>query len=89
MNSSCNRCSPGHIAAIILIGLAAIALFPLVVQLLWNHVLTDIVPVNALSYWQALGLLALCKLLFGGFPCGRCGCRHHRCGSRDQEQPAP
>ena len=88
MNTHPCRKHAGHIAAIILFGLAAIALFPFVVQLLWNHVLTDILPVSAISYWQALGLLALCKLLFGGFPGGRGCCRSSRCcgrGSNDDE----
>ncbi len=81
----CHRPSAGHIAAWILLGLAAIALFPYVVQLLWNHVLVDVVPaVSAISYWQALGLLVLCKLLFGGCPGGgkgRCHCGGRgRCG---------
>ena len=87
MNTHPCRKHAGHIAAIILIGLAAIVLFPYVVQLLWNHVLTDILPVSAISYWQALGLLALCKLLFGGFPGGRGCCRSKCCSGRsDNEQ---
>lgn len=45
-----------------------LALFTYVVYALWNGVLVDIVPVKAITYWQALGLLVLCKVLFGGFP---------------------
>lgn len=45
-------------------------LFPWIVQLLWNGVLTDIVPVKEIGYWQAFGLLLLSKILFGGFPGG-------------------
>ncbi len=89
MHSCSHRPTAGHIAAIILVGILALALFPYVVQLLWNGVLTDILPVKPLSYWQAFGLLALCKLLFGGFPGGKCGCRHHRCHGRDEEKATP
>jgi hypothetical protein len=49
--------------------LAAVALFALVVHALWNGVLTDVLGVKAVTYWQALGLLVLAKILFGGFPC--------------------
>lgn len=42
---------------------------------LWNHVLVDVVAVKAISYWQAVGLLLLARILFGGWPGrgGRCG----------------
>jgi hypothetical protein len=52
-----------------------VALFTFAVYALWNGVLVDVVAVKAITYWQALGLLLLAKILFGGFPCrgGRCG----------------
>jgi hypothetical protein len=34
---------------------------------LWNNVLAVVVPVAIINFWQALGLFALGKLLFGGF----------------------
>jgi hypothetical protein len=37
------------------------------VMLLWNAILPDIVAAKTITYWQALGLLALCRILFGGF----------------------
>jgi hypothetical protein len=41
-------------------------LFTLFIQLLWNGVLTSVVPaIKTVSYWQAMGILALSKLLFG------------------------
>ncbi len=43
------------------------ALAGLAVMLLWNAILPEVLGVKELSYWQALGLLALCRLLFGGF----------------------
>ena len=49
------------IAAVILLGLGAI------VMLLWNAILPDLVNVHRISYWQAVGLLALCRILFGNF----------------------
>jgi Ca2+/H+ antiporter, TMEM165/GDT1 family len=44
-----------------------------VVQFLWNSILPDVVNAGTISYWQSFGLLALCRILFGGF-----GCRSHR-----------
>jgi hypothetical protein len=38
-----------------------------VVQLLWNWLLPDILGWRQITFWQALGLLALCRILFGGF----------------------
>ena len=85
MKSHPCRPTAGHIVVIVLVGIALIALFPYVVQLLWNGVLTDVVPVPAISYWQALGLLALSKLLFGGFPGGRGCCHHRKCREGDSD----
>jgi len=46
------------------------------VQFLWNSVLPQVTHVLPLSYWQAAGLLVLCKILFGfGFK-GRGGGGH-------------
>jgi hypothetical protein len=58
---------------------AFLALFTYAVYALWNGILTDVLPIKAISYWQALGILVLAKILFGGFPHRRGGpCRHWR-----------
>jgi hypothetical protein len=51
----------------LLIGLAAIALFTLVVMGLWNAILVPVLHVGAVTFWQAAGILLLSKILFGGF----------------------
>jgi hypothetical protein len=38
-----------------------------VVKLLWNWLLPPLFGWRALTFWQALGMLALCRILFGGF----------------------
>lgn len=38
-----------------------------VVMLLWNAILPEVLGVRRVSYGQALGLLVLSRLLFGGF----------------------
>src|SRR5689334_21943308 len=37
-----------------------------VVMRLWNWLLPSIVGVREIGFWEALGLLALCRILFGG-----------------------
>ncbi|MDR0713884.1 MAG: hypothetical protein LBF89_06475 [Bacteroidales bacterium] len=57
-----------HIWARVLLGSAAIAAgFGAVVMLLWNALLPQIFGIASINFWQALGLLALCRMLFGGF----------------------
>jgi hypothetical protein len=48
---------------------AAIAIFVFggVVMLLWNNVLAQVTHVSTISFLQALGILLLAKILFGGF----------------------
>lgn len=38
-----------------------------IVLLLWNWLLPPLFGWPPISFWQALGLLALCRILFGGF----------------------
>jgi MFS family permease len=38
-----------------------------VVQHLWNWLLPPIFDWRQITFWQALGLLVLCRILFGGF----------------------
>ena len=41
-----------------------------VVKLLWNSLATPLFGLPLLSFWQALGMLMLCRILFGGFGFG-------------------
>ncbi len=38
-----------------------------VVKLLWNWLLPPLFGWKEITFWQAFGLLALCRILFGGF----------------------
>lgn len=43
-------------------------LFTWVVMLLWNNILPEVITsVKDISYFQAMGILVLSKILFGGF----------------------
>jgi hypothetical protein len=49
-----------------------------VVMRLWNWLLPPLFGWHTLSFWQAVGLLALCRILFGGL--GHGGPGRHRGG---------
>jgi hypothetical protein len=49
-----------------LLMLAFLALLSFAVMLLWNWLLPDIARLPEITFWQALGLLALSRILFGG-----------------------
>ena len=50
-----------------------------VVMFLWNWLAPALFGLRLITFWQAIGLLALCRILFGGFGLGGGG---HRSGSR-------
>ena len=50
-----------------IVGLALlIAIGGAVVMMLWNWLAPALFRLPEISFWQALGLLALCRILFGG-----------------------
>jgi len=49
-----------------------------VVMLLWNWLAPALFGFRQVTFWQALGLLALCRILFGGFGMGGGGHRNSR-----------
>jgi len=56
-----------------------------IVMLLWNWIMPAISPLSSITYWQAMGLLVLSRILFGG-----CKFRqHHREAHRHFANHAP
>jgi len=51
----------------ILIGLCVAALVTFIVMRLWNWLIPAVFGWHVITYWQALGILILSKILFGGF----------------------
>lgn len=49
------------------------ALFTFIVMSLWNAILPAVLGVKTITFWQALGILILSKILFGGFGGGKGG----------------
>jgi hypothetical protein len=67
-----------RVAGVLLFALIFIAGFGMAVQQLWNALMPSIFSLPPLGFWQAVGLLALCWILFGswrGF--GYFGMRRH------------
>jgi hypothetical protein len=75
-----------HGGRIIALGLLAAAVLGLVVMELWNWLTPPIFGWHAITYWQALGLFVLSRILFGGFRGGGHR-RHWRMGSWDRMSP--
>jgi hypothetical protein len=62
----------------IVIGSAAVMLIGFIVMNLWNAILPAVIHVSAITFWQAVGLLLLSKILFGGFRGGWGGGRRRQ-----------
>lgn len=52
--------------AILVFGPLVLALAGNIVKWLWNWLVPPLFGLPALTFWQAAGLLALCRILFGG-----------------------
>jgi len=65
------------LAPFVIAGMALFcALGGYIVRQLWNWLTPSLFGWRVITFWQALGLLALCRILFGGF--GVFGSRSHR-----------
>lgn len=72
-----------RIIAMICIAVGIAALLALLVMLLWNWLIPTIfVGGPVITYWQALGLMILAKILFGGFKPPP----HARCSTDNKDQ---
>ena len=63
--------SPAVIAGMIIFGIIAMTglaiLFGFVIMWLWNWLMPELFDLPSLTYWQAVGLFILSKILLGGF----------------------
>lgn len=72
-------------APLAILGMALfIAIGGEVVLQLWNWLLPPLFGWREITFWQALGMLALCRILFGGF--GWRGSGHSRFRRRMEER---
>lgn len=51
--------------------IAAVLIFGGAVMLLWNAIIPGLIGWAPITYMKAIGLLVLCRILFGGFHGGR------------------
>lgn len=63
----------GKAVMILVFGTAFVMLFTFIVMSLWNAILPAVLGVKIITFWQALGILVLSKILFSGF-----GGWHHK-----------
>ena len=88
------RRHPAKFAVFALVLLCAVAAVGWVVMTLWNAVLVDALGAKPLAYGQALGLLLLCRILFGNWgprrvgPPGGPAAMREKWGSMSAEQRA-
>jgi hypothetical protein len=78
----CGRRRPRAVWIILgIIGFTAFAfLFGAVVMWLWNSLMPVVFHLGVITYWQAVGLAILGRLLFGGFHHGMHGRGRHNMG---------
>ena len=56
------------IAPLAILGMLAFAaLGGAIVRLLWNWLAPELFGLHRITFWQAIGLLAICRILFGRF----------------------
>lgn len=79
----------------VLIFIAVFAAAIAVVMLLWNALIPSIIGWSAITYWQAAGLMILCRFLLGGFGrfgkgghFGRFGYKDHPFKGREEDMHA-
>ncbi len=72
------------VPAAILGGIVFMAFGGFAVQWLWNWLLPPLFGWHLVTFWQALGMLLLCRILFGGL--GRHGGGKHRWGGERRDR---
>jgi hypothetical protein len=63
----------------LLLGILFIGALGIVVMFLWNWLIPSIFHAETIDLWQALGLLALSRILFANFGGSWWSSHHHRC----------
>jgi Protein of unknown function (DUF3106) len=54
-------------AALLVFAPLFVAVLSFIVMSLWNAVIPSVFALPVIGFWQAAGLLVLCRILFGGF----------------------
>jgi hypothetical protein len=62
-----NRRRARKLLVLVPIGILAISLFGFIVMSLWNGLIPAVFGGKVITFWQALGMLMLSRILVGGF----------------------
>jgi len=64
-----HRNVPGPVKGFFILMMISVALFVLgqVIMYLWNTILVKVTGVQVISFWEAIGLFILSRILFGSF----------------------
>jgi predicted membrane chloride channel (bestrophin family) len=68
----------GKVMMVVILAPLFFALFGFGVMYLWNWLMPALFGFHLITFWQAVGILILSKILFGGFRGGRGGHRYWR-----------
>ncbi len=76
MRKNINNMNKGKwLVKMVLLGITVLLLVGLVTMALWNWLVPELFSGPEITFWKAVGLLALARILFGGW-----GGRHCNCG---------
>lgn len=50
----------------LVVAIVALVVFTFIFMWIWNLVMPDVFSVKSITFWQALGILILASILFGG-----------------------
>jgi len=79
-----------RVIKIMLFGVVAFVVFGFVVMALWNWLMPALFGLRLITFWQAVGLVILSKILFGSFHSHGGGRTHWRRRMRERwEQMTP
>jgi hypothetical protein len=67
MNMMNKRFRPFKVLGILMLVIIGVLAFGSIVMVLWNALMPEIFHLPLITFWQALGLFALAKILFGSF----------------------
>jgi hypothetical protein len=63
-----------------------VILFGFIVMWLWNWLMPDLFGLGTITYWQAMGICLLSKILFGGFGGGGGSKSSHKSRKHERHQ---
>jgi hypothetical protein len=78
-----------HVLRVVAIVIIAFTVFGFVVTHLWNYLMPALFGLHSITFWQAVGLIILGRLLFGGFRPGFGGAPWRRRMMERWEQMTP